>query len=264
MRHRLQISLALIILCSSAFSQSSWPKSEYFKEKEKEIRVPPYETNSNNQANEIRKLRLPLWSFHEHNANIYGLSIGAYSYENDYRNTISNGVRLELPGVGMFALTGFMNAPPNIRVDSLHRGFKRSDFEFSEIINGLNLSSGSWGDINYNGLAIALVTQHGNLCNGVSVVGLFSSLDKVNGVAASMAMNNVLHMNGLQIALFNNRAILMTGIQVSGYNEAKKCKGVQIGIVNKTENSKGVQIGLLNINEHRTLPLINWNFKRKE
>lgn len=123
MRHRLLISSVLIISCFSCFSQSPWPKSEYIKDKEREIRVLPYQTNSNQKAKEIRKLRLPVWSFHEHNVNIYGVSIGAFSYENDYRNTVSNGVRLELPGVGMFALTGFMNAPPNAKVDSLRRGF---------------------------------------------------------------------------------------------------------------------------------------------
>lgn len=83
-------------------------------------------------------------------------------------------------------------------------------------------------------------------------------------MAASMAVNNVLQMNGLQVALINNRAIFMSGIQISGYNLAKNSKGVQIGIVNETEDTKGIQIGLLNINERRVLPLINWNFGKKE
>jgi hypothetical protein len=264
MRCRLLFSLALILLCFSGFAQSTWPKSDYLKEKEKETQVPPYPTSSSQEPEEVRKLRLPLWSFHAHNTNIYGVSVGAFSYEDDYRNTISNGVRLELPGVGMFALTGFMNPPPSAGVDSLRRGFKRSDFEFSEIINGINISTGSWGDMNYNGLTLALVAQHGNLCNGVSFVGLFSSLDKANGLATGLAVNNVLQMNGLQVSLFVNRSILMSGCQISAYNVAKNSRGVQIGIVNETEDSKGIQIGLVNINEYRTLPLINWNFRKKE
>jgi hypothetical protein len=213
------------------------------------------------QESEKRKLRLPIWSFHEKNTSIYGVSLGAYSLVDNNRNTVSNGLRIELPGLGFIAWMA--NGSIISDIDTITKGIKRQDFNFSETVNGINISSGSLGSINYNGISLALGSQSGELLNGLSISGMTSSMHKVNGICiGGILLNETLQLNGIQIGSVTNGAILMCGLQVGGYNEAKTMKGIQIGIVNKTYKSKGIQIGLWNINEHRKLPIINWNFKK--
>jgi hypothetical protein len=45
---------------------------------------------------------------------------------------------------------------------------------------------------------------------------------------------------------------------------SRKTSGIQIGIYNKTLKLRGFQFGLWNVNERRSFPLINWNFKEKK
>lgn len=42
---------------------------------------------------------------------------------------------------------------------------------------------------------------------------------------------------------------------------SEKFVGVQIGAVNQAKKLKGIQFGLWNVNEKRSLPIFNWNFK---
>jgi hypothetical protein len=213
------------------------------------------------QSLENRKIRLPIWTFHQKNVSIYGVSLGAYSLVGDYRNTVTNGIRIEAPGLGFI---GWIFGGSQLdRIDTITNGIKRKDFSFSEIVNGLNISSGSLGSINYNGLTLALGAQSGELLNGLSIVGLTSSFHKINGVCiGGILVNETLQLNGIQVSL-GNSAVVMSGLQIGGVNEAKTMKGIQIGIVNKTYKSKGIQIGLWNINEHRKFPITNWNFKKQ-
>lgn len=44
-----------------------------------------------------RKNYFPIWSFHQKNANIHGISIGLFNW-NGEQNTYTNGIRLELIG----------------------------------------------------------------------------------------------------------------------------------------------------------------------
>lgn len=207
-----------------------------------------------------RKLRLPIWTFHEKNVSIYGVSLGAFSWCDNNRNTVTNGIRIEAPGIGFLTLLG--NGSPMSDIDTITESIKRQDFKFSEVVNGLNVSSGSWGELNYNGITIALAGQNGFLTNGIAIAGLWNSINKVNGISiGGLLLNESLQLNGIQIAGMANGAIILTGLQIGVLNEAKTMKGVQIGLFNKTYKSKGLQIGIWNINEHRKFPIINWSFK---
>lgn len=178
-------------------------------------------------------------TFHTSNTEINGFSFGFASTMADERNVKTNGLRLEVPGIGFVSFMG--NGFPNATAP-----FELKDYKFSEVINGLNISTGSWCDCNYNGLTIGLVGQYGKLGNGVSLAGGWNVIDKQNGV---------------QFALIANSSYYMSGVQISAFNYAHNGTGLQIGIFNNSNNFKGIQLGLWNVNQKRKSPIINWNFK---
>ena len=171
-------------------------------------------------------------TFHTQNTTINGVSIGAFpQFNNKQRFVRTNGIRLEIPGIG---LIGFMANGSLIRKE-----------ETDEIVNGLNISSGTMGNVSFNGITLALVTQSGTENNGLAFAGLWNGMDKSNGIQIAGLLNEATFCNGIQIAISNSTEYM---------------KGLQIGIWNKSRKTKGIQIGLWNINEKRKLPIINWNF----
>jgi len=200
-------------------------------------------------------LRLPIWTFHTHNTTIYGVSIGAFSHTGSERFVRSNGIRLEIPGIGFLAPIG--NGSPITGIDTL----KSTNFVFSEIINGINISTGSWGNINYNGVTIGLIAQYGNLNNGLALAGLWNSMNMSNGIQISILLNETLQSNGMQFSL-SNGSLKMNGIQIGAVNSSHISNGIQIGLYNKSKETIGFQIGLWNVNEKRKLPILNCNFRK--
>ena len=177
-------------------------------------------------------------TFHEENTMINGISIGLYSGMNNDRNVITNGLRLEVPGIGIISFMG--NGFPNAT-----EPFNLNDYRYSEVVNVLNISTGSWCDCNYNGLTLGLVGQYGKLGNGFSLAGGWNIIDK---------------QSGIQLAALANSSFYMNGVQISAFNYTHDGNGVQIGIFNNSNSFKGIQIGIWNVNQKRKLPLINWNF----
>lgn len=199
-----------------------------------------------------------IWTFHTKNTTVNGISVGAFPNINENNRFVKkNGIRLEIPGFGFLAPLG--NGSPISKIDSVSRKFNRKDYKFDEIINGINISTGTVGKVNYNGVTIAAIAQFGELNNGIALAGMWNAMDKSNGIQISLLANETLYCNGLQIAL-GNSAIIMNGMQIGGNNYAKKMYGIQIGILNKSNKTKGIQIGLWNINEKRKFPILNWNF----
>lgn len=178
-------------------------------------------------------------TFHTSNVVYNGLSFGFASTMADRRNVKTNGLRLEIPGVGIVSFMG--NGFPNAT-----EPFDLTDFKYSEVINGVNLSTGSWCDCNYNGWTIAAVGQYGKLGNGLSLAGGWNMIDKQNGV---------------QLSIITNSSYYMSGVQISAFNFIHTGKGLQIGVLNRSKNFKGIQLGLWNVNQKRSLPIINWNFE---
>ena len=204
------------------------------------------------------KKRYIIWTFHTENTTVNGISLGAFPNLNDKSRFVkTNGIRLEIPGLGFLAPLG--NGSPISRIDSVSGKFNRKDYKFDEIINGINISTGTVGKVNYNGITIGAIAQFGELNNGIALAGIWNAMNKSNGIQISLLANEALYSNGVQISL-GNSAIIMNGLQIGGNNYSKEMYGIQIGILNKSKNTKGLQIGIWNINEKRKFPILNWNF----
>ena len=178
---------------------------------------------------EKRKNYFPIWSFHQKNINIHGISIGIGTVRTGPRYTNTNGIKIEIIGAGI--AIPLIPQSPVAKDDSSFIALSKEPI--SERINGISLSA--------TGTACDCIT------NGINI-GFIGNINyQVNGLTASLLMNFAQKHNGLQFAMFN---------------EAYYMTGLQIGLFNKSDKSRGIQIGLWNINQKRKLPLINWNFKR--
>ena len=201
---------------------------------------------------------LPIWTFHQKNINIHGVSVGLWSLNDEPRFTNTNGIKFELIGIGFFM--PLIPRSPIVDTDSAFILLQQDPL--SERINGLNLSAtGTVCHCLTNGVTAGLVGQINFQVNGLAAALFMNFTQKHNGLMTSM-FNDAYYMNGLQIGLGNN-GFKTKGVQIGLLgNNAKEMKGLQIGIVNKTEKLNGIQIGLWNVNQKRKLPFINWNFTR--
>ena len=192
---------------------------------------------------QVRKKNVfPIWTYHKKNINIHGISLGLASVFDEPRLTNTNGIKLELIGVGI--LVPLIPQSPIAQNDSAFAELMKAPV--SERINGLNLS--------LSGTACDCVT------NGVSAGFVGQITRKVNGISASVFLNFTQVTNGVQAA-FMNESYKLRGLQLGARNHAKSVKGFQVGLINSSRKLKGIQLGLWNVNDKRKLPLINWNFK---
>ncbi len=207
-----------------------------------------------------RQHYFPVWTFHQDNVTIHGVSLGLWSFEREEpRRTHTNGIKYELIGIGLgMPLVGASSLVSES--DSAFMVLKEKTL--SERINGLSLSTtGTVCHCLTNGVTVGLVGQINFEVNGISASLVMNVTEKHSGVMATMLSNEAYYMNGLQIGLFNT-GVKTRGVQIGATNRAPKVmKGVQLGIFNKTGRLKGVQLGLWNVNQKRKLPIINWNFK---
>jgi len=190
-----------------------------------------YGQNYNRFSQKKFSHRFPIWTFHEKNVNIHGISVGLWSFYDNERNTNTNGIRLELIGLGITSL-----------IVPEFPDFGRR----SERINGLNIS--------------ALGTVCDCLINGISVGSFGQIVEQVNGITLSAMVNLIEKQNGIMIAV-SNGTNTMNGLQFGATNYSSKMNGIQAGFVNQSETLRGIQIGFWNVNQKRKLPLINWNFQ---
>lgn len=205
-----------------------------------------------------RKNYFPIWTFHKDSINIRGISVGLWSLDNEPRFTNTNGIKIELIGVGI--VIPLLPKNPIVETDSAFISLKQEPL--SERINGLNLSAlGSICHCLTNGLTAGFIGQIHFQVNGISTSFLMNFTQKHNGVMIA-ALNGTYYMNGLQVG-FSNNGYKTNGLQIGFLdNNADEMKGVQIGLFNKSKKINGLQIGIWNVNQKRKLPLINWNFKR--
>ena len=191
-----------------------------------------------------RKNYFPIWSYHQSNLNIHGISIGLGAFNFDPKNTFTNGIRVGLIGAGILAplMPGDPTANDKEQFDKIMSS------PLSERINGINLvGGGSMCDCKINGLSLGFIGHSTIQNNGISAAGFINYTQVHNGTQASIFSSGAYKMGGLQVGLFNN---------------AKKSWGIQIGLVNDSEVMYGLQFGLWNVNQKRKLPIFNWNFKK--
>jgi hypothetical protein len=173
------------------------------------------------------KTYYPAWTFQQKNITVNGLSFGLGSVRKEPLYTNTNGLKVELIGVGFYL--------PFI----LHSSVAQDDSSFeyyrnqpvSEHINGMSLS------------------LTGTNCNCIT-----------KGISAGLIVQYNYSLNGLSFSLLMNSAQVHNGVQFSMINESYVMKGLQFGLFNQSHKLRGVQIGLINKNEKRTSAIINWNF----
>jgi len=204
-----------------------------------------------------KKNYFPIWTFHQDSLNIHGVSLGLWTLNGEQRFTNTNGIKLELIGVGMFIV--MFPGHPIAETDS---AFKKLQNEpLSERINGLNLSlTGADCHCSTNGVAAGLLGQINFQVNGISSTYIMNFAQKHNGIMTSVLFCEAYYMNGLQVSIANTgkRA---NGVQIGIIrNKADEMNGVQIGLFNSSGKLRGFQLGIWNKNEKRALPLVNWNF----
>jgi hypothetical protein len=177
---------------------------------------------------QIKRSYFPIWTFHQNNINIYGVSVGLGSLRDIPKQTNTNGLKIEIIGAGIGI--PLISHSPIADDDSSFQHIQKNTI--SERINGISLSAAG--------------TVCDCIINGVSI-GLIGQIEyKVNGFSATSFNFTQIH-NGIQIGLTN---------------ETFKMTGIQIVLVNSSKRMRGIQIGLWNKNERRKLPLINWNFRK--
>lgn len=206
-----------------------------------------------------RKFRPLLWTTHSKNTDILGVSVGILPKEifKDSTLTKTFGVRVEAPGLGLL-----LPLAPRSPISKTNQEFQNKlSKKPTEIVYGINISSGSMASTRINGLSSAFIGQYLIKENGISAAIVGNIIEQQNGVAVSLIGNNTYITNGIMVGFIGNNSTYVNGIQLGSFNDSKNLSGIQIGISNKTKNSKGLQIGLWNKNEKRSLPFINWNFK---
>lgn len=205
-----------------------------------------------------KKIKYVFGTFHTQNTTINGIALGAFpELGNKQRFVKTNGIRLEIPGLGFLAPIG--NGSPISRVLIVNGKFNKKDYQFDEVINGINISTGTIGKVSFNGVTLGTIAQFGILNNGIAIAGMWNAMDKSNGIQISGLLNETLYSNGVQVSI-QNASLLMKGVQIGGTNYGKEIHGIQIGLINRSTKTKGIQIGLWNVNEKRKLPFFNWSF----
>ena len=193
---------------------------------------------------QINKERNIFWYIPSPDTRINGIAIGPMiqSLELDFDtnlNTVVNGISFEIIGLGLLLPI----APSSPIYDE--------DDEFYKDKNNLDSLVKSYSHPKYliNGLAISPggVAGYDVYVNGLNLSGLNTFTGKMNGVSLCLMFNISGVVNGVSIGGIGNNSI--------------QTKGLQIGVFNKTKRLRGFQIGLWNVNNKRSLPLINWNFK---
>ncbi|MBO0591985.1 hypothetical protein I2486_11265 [Cellulophaga sp. E16_2] len=208
-----------------------------------------------------RKFRAPLWTTHDTDVDIAGVSFGFVPRDltNDTSLVRTYGVRVEA-----FPLSFFYFMAPKSPLSTYNEEYyKTLKGNASQQINGLNIATGSFEEIDVNGISTTLFLHYSRKHNGVAVAGVTNTIERGNGLMIAYGGNDVYHGNGIMVGtLFGNSTNSFNGLQISAANFiSEKGTGLQIGIFNSATNFRGLQLGLWNKNSKRSLPFINWQFK---
>jgi hypothetical protein len=173
----------------------------------------------------------PIKSFTENPVNFtHGLSFGLWNLPHS-KQTI-NGINFELIGYGW--MTPFLGLDDG---GSMNDNLQK--------INGISFG----------------VTLLSKKVNGLAISPIIATTNITNGIQASLFNFSLMQANGIQIGL-TNYGNQNNGLTIGVFNWTYQSNGVQIGLVNKSKDLKGFQFGIININQKRTLPFINWAFKK--
>lgn len=208
-----------------------------------------------------QKLRLPIWLTHSQNTDIIGLSLGFFpnDFEKEYNATRTYGIRVEA-----FPLSFIYFLAPKSPISRSEKAYESSiNGNVSQQIYGINLSTGTFENIDAYGISVTGLMHYSRKNNGISIAGLTNTIERANGILFGFGGNEVYQGNGIMLSgVWGNGAMRFNGIQISVENYIfEKGRGIQIGFFNSAKNFRGIQLGLWNKNDKRSLPFINWQFK---
>ena len=170
---------------------------------------------------------------------INGLALGLHAENikntiyNEKDSLIINGINLEINPFALLSIAeSDLSGPYSDSIEFYNQHLKK---EIETTVNGGNFS------------AITMINEA--KINGLNISGLITVVDEINGLSISGLSNFAYKFNGLSIGL---------------HNKATSAKGLQIGLINKSENLRGFQIGLWNKNGRKSLPFINWQFRKSK
>ncbi len=178
--------------------------------------------------------RCPIWVSPSTATDVYGIMLNFWP--NEFTSSYPNiyGMELNLNPIGIFVpfvlLIHSLNSESHNFIDT---NIDSIDFSVYKKIYGMQI-----GTINLEPSFIYGLD--------INISGSFHS--KVNGLTLSLIMNKHDIINGLTFAMMGNHDV--------------QCRGIQIGLINSSKNLKGLQFGLWNKNQKRSLPIINWCFKK--
>lgn len=196
-----------------------------------------------------RKFRAPIWTVHDKNTDIAGVSLGFLPTDFKSKDHVTKtfGVRIEA-----FPLSFFYFLAPRVPTIT----------SVTQKIYGVNISSGTFEGIDAHGISATLFMNNMKHMNGISIAGISNTIENANGLIIGVGGNGIENANGVMIGgIFGNYTGNFKGLQISTENRTKNFTGIQIGIFNKAEKLKGIQLGIWNKNQKRALPILNWNFK---
>ena len=208
-----------------------------------------------------RKFRAPLWTTHDANVDIVGASIGFIprDFTSDTSLIRTYGVRIEA-----FPLSFIYFMSPKSPLSSSNTAyFDNLKGNASQLINGVNIATGSFEAVDVNGISTTIFMHYSRKHNGIALAGITNTIERGNGLMIAYGGNEVYHGNGIMVGtLFGNSTNTFNGLQISAANFiSEKGSGLQIGIFNSATNFRGLQLGLWNKNSKRSLPILNWQFK---
>jgi len=208
-----------------------------------------------------QKLRLPIWLTHSKNTDVVGLSLGFYPNDFDKKHYLTRtyGIRVEA-----FPLSFIYFLAPRSPISRSEEAYQASiNGKVSQQIYGINLSTGTFENIDACGVSVTGFMHYSRKNNGISIAGLTNTIERANGIVIGFGGNEVYQGNGIMLSsVWGNGVMRFNGIQISAENYIfEKGRGIQIGLFNSAKNFRGIQLGLWNKNDKRSLPLINWQFK---
>ena len=110
------------------------------------------------------KSHFPIWSFNQQDVNIFGISTGLFSVVKKESNAQTNGLRLELIGLGLF-----LPFAPQSLIAENQNDIEAIEKSTKEKVNGISLCPlGSISTCQVNGISIGGIGQYQYKINGLS------------------------------------------------------------------------------------------------
>ncbi len=195
-----------------------------------------------------RKFRPILWTQHEKNTDVAGISVGFFQTDYKSSNHLNRTFGLRIVACPISPL--YFLAPNAPIITGI-----------TQKVYGINITSGTFEATDVHGISATIFLNNLNKVNGISFAGVGNSIQKGTGLFISPGGNRIIKGNGITISgMYGTYTQNFNGLVIGTTNYAETIEGVQIGIYNSSKNLKGFQIGLWNKNQNRSFPIINWAF----